>query len=83
MALFRTTNALLRTRLHTARVLSSDYLYPTHPRIHSQQTRSFAKEIKFAGDARALMLKGVNTLADAVSITLGPKVCLIICFIID
>lgn len=32
-----------------------------------------AKEVKFSDDARHLMLKGVNTLADAVKVTLGPK----------
>lgn len=32
-----------------------------------------SKEIRFSSDARQSMLKGVNTLADAVSITLGPK----------
>ena len=32
-----------------------------------------AKEVKFNTDARALMLKGVDTLADAVKVTLGPK----------
>ncbi len=32
-----------------------------------------AKEVKFSDDARQLMLKGVNTLADAVKVTLGPK----------
>ena len=32
-----------------------------------------AKEVKFAGDARARMLKGVDILADAVKVTLGPK----------
>lgn len=32
-----------------------------------------AKEIRFSKDARSAMLKGVNTLADAVGITLGPK----------
>jgi len=32
-----------------------------------------AKEIKFAESARAKMAKGVNTLADAVKVTLGPK----------
>jgi chaperonin GroEL len=32
-----------------------------------------AKEIKFGDDARQRMLKGVNTLANAVKITLGPK----------
>ena len=32
-----------------------------------------AKEIKYAKDARQKMLDGVNTLADAVKVTLGPK----------
>ena len=32
-----------------------------------------AKEIKFGGDARQRMLKGINIMADAVKVTLGPK----------
>ena len=32
-----------------------------------------SKEVRFSSDARKAMLKGVNTLADAVCITLGPK----------
>ena len=32
-----------------------------------------AKELKFATDARSKMLRGVQTLADAVKVTLGPK----------
>ncbi|MDE1153094.1 MAG: chaperonin GroEL [Micavibrio sp.] len=32
-----------------------------------------AKEVKFSADARAKMLKGVDTLANAVKVTLGPK----------
>lgn len=32
-----------------------------------------SKEMRFSSDARQSMLKGVNTLADAVSVTLGPK----------
>ncbi|MDC9726917.1 MAG: chaperonin GroEL [Candidatus Thioglobus sp.] len=32
-----------------------------------------AKEIKFGADARSLMLDGVNLLANAVKVTLGPK----------
>jgi len=32
-----------------------------------------AKEVRFSNDARKSMLKGVNTLADAVGVTLGPK----------
>ena len=32
-----------------------------------------AKDVKFDTDARNRMLKGVNILADAVKVTLGPK----------
>ncbi len=32
-----------------------------------------AKEVKFSAEARAKMLKGVDTLANAVKVTLGPK----------
>ena len=32
-----------------------------------------AKEVKFGLDSRAMMLNGVNILADAVKVTLGPK----------
>jgi len=36
-------------------------------------TRSYAKDIKFGADARALMLQGVDLLTDAVAVTMGPK----------
>src|SRR5246500_968704 len=32
-----------------------------------------AKDVKFHGDARARMLRGVDILANAVRVTLGPK----------
>src|SRR5690606_11763913 len=32
-----------------------------------------AKDVKFGNDARVKMLEGVNVLADAVKVTLGPK----------
>src|SRR6187200_3410364 len=32
-----------------------------------------SKELRFSEDARTLILKGVNTLANAVKVTLGPK----------
>lgn len=37
-------------------------------------TRAYAKDVKFGADARALMLQGVDLLADAVAVTMGPKV---------
>lgn len=38
-----------------------------------QRTMASGKEIKFGVDGRAAMLKGVDMLADAVQVTLGPK----------
>jgi chaperonin GroEL len=32
-----------------------------------------SKDVKFGNDARIKMLVGVNVLADAVKVTLGPK----------
>src|ERR1700750_2861173 len=32
-----------------------------------------AKDVRFGGDARQRMMRGVDTLAEAVRITLGPK----------
>ena len=32
-----------------------------------------AKEVRFSDDARSKMLNGVNILANAVKVTLGPK----------
>ncbi len=32
-----------------------------------------AKDVKFGADARTRLLRGVDVLADAVKITLGPK----------
>ena len=36
-------------------------------------TAMAAKDVRFSGDARARMLRGVDILADAVKVTLGPK----------
>ena len=35
--------------------------------------RTYAKDLRFGVEARALMLRGCDTLADAVQVTLGPK----------
>lgn len=35
--------------------------------------RNYAKDIKFGADVRAQMLAGVDILADAVAVTMGPK----------
>lgn len=36
--------------------------------------RNYAKDIKFGPEVRKLMLEGVDILADAVAVTMGPKV---------
>lgn len=44
------------------------------PALTASFNRNYAKDIKFGSDARSRMLEGVDTLADAVSVTMGPKV---------
>lgn len=34
----------------------------------------YAKDVRFGSEVRALMLQGVHVLADAVAVTMGPKV---------
>lgn len=34
----------------------------------------YAKDVRFGAEVRALMLQGVHILADAVAVTMGPKV---------
>ena len=38
------------------------------------QSRGYAKDLKFGAEARVAMLQGVDKLADAVAVTMGPKV---------
>src|SRR3546814_19257316 len=47
--------------------------FPLFPIPASEVTAMSAKEIRFAEDARAKMVRGVNTLANAVKATLGPQ----------
>lgn len=37
------------------------------------QSCNYAKDVRFGADVRALMLQGVDILADAVAVTMGPK----------
>ena len=49
---------------------------PLHPLEYQINERSHfmaAKDVKFGGDARERMLRGVDILANAVKVTLGPK----------
>jgi len=42
-------------------------------RISKDQINMTAKDVKFGADARERMLRGVDILANAVKVTLGPK----------
>jgi len=57
-------STLIGSRASAARVVASNAI---------GSTRNMSKEIKFGVDGRAAMLNGVNLLADAVQVTLGPK----------
>src|SRR4051794_38021559 len=41
--------------------------------FNQEQFKMAAKDVKFSGDARDRMLRGVDILANAVKVTLGPK----------
>ena len=44
------------------------------PAANALMRRNMAKDVRFGADVRKEMLKGVDILADAVSVTMGPKV---------
>lgn len=52
--------------------LSQGYFKPMA--LTSVHHRGMAKDVRFGADVRKEMLKGVDVLADAVSVTMGPKV---------
>jgi hypothetical protein len=47
---------------------------PSATAIGQLHHRTYAKDVRFGGDVRAQMLHGVDILADAVAVTMGPKV---------
>lgn len=42
--------------------------------VHALAVRHYAKDVRFGIECRDAVLAGVNKLADAVAVTLGPKV---------
>lgn len=44
-------------------------------RLAKISTRGYAKDLKFGSEGRKAILSGVDLLADAVAVTMGPKVC--------
>ena len=53
-----------RKQINRFNTLTLDFIFK---RFHA------TKDIKFADEARIKIIKGVNILADCVSVTLGPK----------
>lgn len=51
------------------------YSWPqlTRRKIHGVSVRAGAKRVSFGNDGRRGLLAGINKLADAIAITLGPK----------
>ena len=64
--MYKVTNMLMRSSiskcLRTSRVMCV------------ASNRNYAKDVRFGAEGRQLMLQGVDILADAVSVTMGPKV---------
>lgn len=58
--------------------VSGQNVTPRLAAAFSTSQQAPAKEIKSGAEARALLMQGVDQLADTVAVTLGPKVCCII-----
>ena len=67
--MYRLPNTLTRN-IRQSKILTRS----TQACFSTTQQHGSAKEIKTGTDARSLMLKGVDQLADMVAVTLGPKV---------
>lgn len=66
--MFRVSSILRQSRnLNVIKTL------PTLTTSTSTSQRYYAKDIRFGADVRAQMLAGVDVLADAVAVTMGPK----------
>lgn len=52
----------------------SRHLLRSQGAVAPAASRNYAKEVKFGSEARVGLLRGVDILADAVAVTMGPKV---------
>jgi hypothetical protein len=52
----------------------STFARPGSSVLRQVHARFMAKDVRFGAEVRVEMLKGVDVLADAVSVTMGPKV---------
>lgn len=64
---------MLAIRNLTARRPLTRLAYPLNHAMSMNQRRWSSKDIKTGPEARKLMMEGVNTLADLVAVTMGPK----------
>jgi len=65
-------NRLISSSLSAHHTLKS--VFQPLPVIAFPQQRHYAKDIRFGAEAKRPMLHGVDVLADAVAVTMGPKV---------
>ena len=71
-----------QTHTHTHTHLLPTVMYRAVPRTAAmlQARRTMAKQLDFGLKGREALLAGVNKLADAVAVTMGPKVCFVVVF---
>ena len=66
--MYRVQN-LVRSTLTQTKIARSHVL----PSISALSNRSYAKDVTFGAESRQKMLEGVDILANAVAVTMGPK----------
>lgn len=71
--MYRVSRALRSTTSQLSRVYGAQTSSAISAAHLQQSRRGTAKDIKFGADVRAQMLTGVDVLADAVAVTMGPK----------
>lgn len=71
--MYRVSRALRSTTGHLSRVYGAQTSSAISASHLQQSRRGNAKDIKFGSEVRAQMLTGVDVLADAVAVTMGPK----------
>lgn len=62
-----------RTLLSRVAPQATRLVTASQPFVQSRRTFLEGKDLKFGVDARSALLSGVNSIADAVAVTLGPK----------
>lgn len=71
--MYRVSRILRTATHHLSRVNGTQTTSAISASHMHESRRGTAKDIKFGADARSQMLQGVDILADAVAVTMGPK----------